>query len=151
MVVVVGEFRRGDLWFKAVKLWSYVNHDLILALRNSLSQFCQNKRSSCAFLDDQHQVCWIVLRIPPKNVYFWGGSYWMQHCYLKNSHSVWCIVWGRNLEQASLQINIRCHQKNGRSSLNMPNRAGPDNNLSLMSTLRRLSGVIGVRSLYLAS
>lgn len=49
------------------------------------------------------------------------------------------------------EINSVCHQKNDISLLNMPNGAGPDNNLSPIVPLRGPVDVIGIRFLRFAS
>lgn len=73
----------------------------------------------------------------------------MQHSCPENSLCDWSIVQGRYLEQAGLKINMLCHEKNDMSLLNMPNRAGLDNDLSPIVPLRGPVDVIGVRFLHL--
>lgn len=63
------------------------------------------------------------------------SCYWVKRSYPQNS--VWCIVWGRYLEQASAKNQYLLSPKEWQSSVNMPTRAGPDNNLSPVFHIKR--------------
>lgn len=69
---------------------------------------------------------------------FSGGvlsCYWVKRSYPQNS--VWCIVWGRYLEQASDKNQYLLSPEEWQSSVNMPTRARPANNLSPVFHIKR--------------
>lgn len=61
--------------------------------------------------------------------------YWVKHSYPQNS--VWCIVWGRYLEQASAKNQYLLSPEEWQSSVNMPTRAGLDSNLTPVFHIKR--------------
>lgn len=63
------------------------------------------------------------------------SCYWVKCSYPQSS--VWRIVWGRYLEQANAKNQYLLSLEEWQSSVNMPTRAGPDNNFSLMFHMRR--------------
>lgn len=71
----------------------------------------------------------------------WNFSSGALSCYrVKRSYpqnSVWCIVWGRYLEQASAKIQYLQSPEEWQSSVNMPTRAGSDNYLSPVFHIKR--------------
>lgn len=63
------------------------------------------------------------------------SSYWVKRSYPQNS--VWCIVWGRYLEQASAKNQYLLSPEEWQSSVNMPTRAGLDSNLTPVFHIKR--------------
>lgn len=101
----------------------------------------QNNKNSSITCLDVLMANILIHQLPAPAEVPWNFSsgalscYWVKRSYPQNS--VWCIVWGRYLEQASAKNQYLQSPEEWQSSVNMPTRAGSDNYLSPVFHIKR--------------